>query len=400
MKSVLKYLMNCVLFAAAFLLLPALASAQHYTQTNLVSDFPATPPAVIPDANLINSWGLVHGPGTPWWISNNNGGTSTLYDTSGLNPANPANQTPPPVLNPVANVPLNAPGNTPGNGVVIKNAPSQPPPGSPTGVLFNGNPNAFLLAPGKPALFIWVTEDGTVQGWNPGVNITTAIIKVDHSQVPNAANGAVYKGATIIEDDGKEFLLAANFRSGRIDVFDTNFKQVHLSEDDFDDDDMPRDFAPFDVQSIGRNVYVSYAKQNGPKHDNVPGEGLGFVTVFSRDGKRLQRLEHGPWFNSPWGIALAPGDFGEFSHAILIGNFGDGTIAAFNAITGKFIGNVKNPDGTVLAIDGLWSLQFGNGGASGPGSTLFFTAGPNGEANGLFGTLTPVNSELQENDEE
>jgi uncharacterized protein (TIGR03118 family) len=276
--------------------------------------------------------------------------------------------------------------------------------------MFNGSPTDFLLAPGKQAIFLWVTEDGTIQGWNPGVNPTTAIIVVDRSQKPTSANGAVYKGATIIEIDGKEFILAANFRSGRIDVFDSTFRQVRLQrhEEDsdgekeaFEDDRIPRDFAPFNVQAYGPNVYVTYAKQDGPKHDPVkPGQpGDGFVDIFSRHGRLITRLEHGDWFNAPWGVVLTPADFGEFSHTLLVGNFRGGTIAAFNPITGKFLGNVLNPDGTMLDIDGLWALGFGNGGASGPGSTLFFTAGPDNEVDGLFGTLTPIATELGEDDE-
>lgn len=383
-------------FASLF---PLLTFGQHYQQRNLVSNVPVTPAAVIPDANLQNAWGLVHGPGTPWWISNNAGGTSTLYNDSGLNPLNPANQTPPPVLPPVAIVPLV---------VQIPNAPSQPAPGSPTGVMFNGSATDFLLTPavgttpGKQAIFLWVTEDGTVQGWNPGVNPATAIIKADNSEKPNKKNGAVYKGATIVEVDGHKFILAANFRSGRIDVFDTNFNKAHFDEDAFDDDKVPDGFAPFNVQAYGPSVYVTYAKQDGPKHDPVkPGDpGDGFVDVFSLHGRLISRLEHGPWFNAPWGVVLTPADFGEFSHTLLVGNFRGGTIAAFNPLTGKFIGNVLNPDGSVLNIDGLWALEFGNGGASGPGSTLFFTAGPGNEVNGLFGTLTPKGSELQDSDEQ
>lgn len=240
-----------------------------------------------------------------------------------------------------------------------------------------------------------------MQGWNPGVNITTATIKVDHSQVPDAANGAVYKGATIIENgQGVRLLLAANFRSGHIDAYDTTFKPFALSPTAFEDPEVPSGFAPFNVQGIGRNVYVTYAKQDAAKHDDVGGEGNGFVTVYSRDGRLIQRLQHGPWFNSPWGVALAPGDFGELTHAILIGNFKGGNIAAFNAVDTLFISNVKDAHGATITIDGLWSLQFGNGGASGPGNTLFFTAGPGEEQNGLFGTITPVKNELQENDEE
>jgi uncharacterized protein (TIGR03118 family) len=283
--------------------------------------------------------------------------------------------------------------------VTIPNAPSQPAPGSPTGVMFNGSSTDFLLAPGKPALFLWVTEDGTVQGWNPGVKPTTAVIEVDNSQVPNATNGAVYKGATIAEIEGKKFILAANFRSGRVNVFDTDFEQETISEEKFEDDHIPRGFAPFNVQGYGPNIYVTYARQNAVKHDPVSGAGLGFVDIFSSRGRLLQRLEHGDWFNAPWGVVLTPADFGEFSHTLLVGNFRGGTVAAFNPVSGHFLGNVLKPNGSTLNIDGLWSLGFGNGGMSGPGNTLFFTAGPDNETNGLFGTLTPIASELAEDDE-
>jgi len=354
------------------LLCPSWASAQHYTQTNLVSDTGSTP---VTDSNLKNAWGLVHGPSTPWWVSDNATGTSTLYDAS----------TTPVTIRPLV--------------VTVPNAPSQPAPGNPTGIVFNGSPTYFLLAPMKQAVFIWCTEDGTISGWNPGVNATQAIIKVDKSQKPKPGNGAVYKGLTITEINGQKFLLAANFRSGRIEMFDTAFKQQHLSEEAFDDDAIPRGFAPFNVQAIGPNIYVTYAKQDDDKHDDVPGAGFGFVTVFSPRGKLIARLQHGPWFNSPWGVTMAPADFGEFSHTVLIGQFGSDTIAAFNPVTGQFLGNMIDPNGFTLAIDGLWALAFGNGGASGPGNTLFFTAGPNGEMDGLFGTLTPIQGELAENDE-
>jgi uncharacterized protein (TIGR03118 family) len=393
-------LRNWVGTASLTLLLAPLCFAQEYIQTNLVSNVPVTPAAVVTDPNLQNAWGLVHGPGTPWWISNNASGTSTLYNTSGLNPLNPSAQSPTPVLSPVTIVALNAPGGMPGNGVKIPNAPSQPAPGSPTSAIFNGAASDFLLASGAPAVFIFVTEDGTVQGWNPSINATTAIIKVDNSQVPNKNKGAVYKGATIAEINGKEFLLAANFRSGRIDVFDSNFQQVRISEELFDDDEIPADFAPFNVQGIGPNIYVTYAKQDAARHDPVGGAGLGYVAIFSPDGRKLAHLQHGDWFNAPWGVVLTPADFGEFSHTILVGNFRGGTIAAFNPLTGKFIGNMLDSGSAVVNIDGLWALVFGNGGASGPGSTLFFTAGPDNESNGLFGTLTPVSAQLQEDDEQ
>lgn len=351
----------------------SISFAQHYVQTNLVSDLPGL--AAVTDPNLQNPWGLVAGPGTPFWVSNNAGGTSTLYAAPDGSAA--------------TIVPLV---------VTIPNAPSQAAAGSPTGVLFNGSPNDFFLAPGQRAIFLFVTEDGTVSGWNPNVNPTKAVIKVDHSQVPDAANGAVYKGATIAEVDGRRFILAANFRSGRIDVFDSTFKQVRISEDAFDDELVPRGFAPFNVQAIGPNIYVTYAKQDAAKHDPVGGTGLGFVNVFNTHGRLTARLQHGPWFNAPWGVVLTPGHFGEFTHTLLVGNFRGGTIAAFNPLTGRFLGNVLNPDGSVLHIDGLWALGFGNG-RTAPATTMFFTAGINDETDGLFGTLVPVAAELGEDDE-
>jgi len=362
----------------ALSMLPSLAYGQHYVQTDLVSNV-ATAPAVA-DANVRNAWGLVHGATTPWWISNNATGTSTLIDAS------------------------TTPVTLPSLVVTVPAAPSTSGPGTPTGIVFNGNSSDFLLAPATPttparqAIFIWVTEDGTVSGWNPNVDPTHAIVKVDHSERPERNRGAVYKGATIGEIDGKRFLFVANFRSGRIDVFDSTFRQVHLDHDAFRDEDLPHGFAPFNVQGIGRNIYVTYAKQDADKHDEVAGAGLGFVDVFSARGRLLARLQHGSFLNAPWGVTLAPAYFGEFSHAVLVGNFGDGTIAAFNAVTGRFIGNVLKEDGSRLAIDGLWGLAFGNGGKSGPGNTLFFTAGPNDEHNGLFGMLMPIAAE-NDNDE-
>ena len=382
-KSEITLLKSFVVLGFALFLFQSLALAQHYTQTNLVSN---TGNAPLNDPNLQNSWGLVSKPiGGVWWVSNNVGGTSTLYsiDAKGaahLVPINPA----------------------PNEFVKIPNAPSQTPPGSPTGVMFNGSPTDFLLAPKMPALFIFVTEDGTVQGWNPEINPASAVIKVDHSQVPDAANGAVYKGATIAEIDGRRFILAANFRSGRIDVFDNTFKPVHLDENAFNDHHIPSDFAPFNVQGVGPNIYVTYAKQDAARHDPPrPGNpGDGFVDVFDSHGRLRQRLEHGDWFNAPWGVVWATPDFGEFGNTILIGNFRGDNISAFNPVTGRFLGNMLNADGTTLKIDGLWALRFGNDNNAGPATTLFFTAGPDNEANGLLGTLTPIAAEKAEADEQ
>ncbi|HUK33601.1 MAG TPA: TIGR03118 family protein [Vicinamibacterales bacterium] len=354
---------------------PSLASAQHYIQTNLVVDSAAIDPKAEVDPNLRNAWGLVHGPSTPWWISDNTTGLSTVYDVS----------TSPPTIKPIV--------------VTVPPAPGVTPPGTPTAVIFNGSTTDFLIA-GKPALFIFVTEDGTISGWTGGTSAVIQVPAPKPSSTTPTPPKAVYKGATIAEVGGKKFLLVANFHSGRIDVFDSTFKRVPISEEVFDDDALPRGFAPFNVQGIGPNIYVTYAKQDAEKHDDAPGAGLGFVDVFSPRGQLLQRLQHGSWLNAPWGVTLAPADFGEFSHAILVGQFGSGTIAAYNPVTGAFLGNMLTSTGSTLSIDGLWGLAFGNGGASGPGSTLFFTAGPNGENDGAFGSLLPVQSELAENDEQ
>jgi uncharacterized protein (TIGR03118 family) len=394
-KTANNVLRSFLALSLALSMFPTLMFAQHYTQTNLVSN--NSNGASVTDPNLQNAWGLVASPTSPWWVSNNAGGTSTLYDATGLTLS-------PPSVPPVAIVPIN------GNGIVtIPSAPSQNgAPGSPTGIIFNGNPAVFHLPSGNSAKFIFVTEDGTVQGWAGGA---AATIVADNSVKPDAANGAVYKGATIAEIAGKEYILAANFRSGRVDIFDSTFTQIQLTtknSDDgeeharaaFEDDAIPNDFAPFNIQGIGPNIYITYAKQDAPRHDPVAGEGLGFVDVFSSKGKLLQRLEHGSWFNAPWGIVLTTAHFGEFSHTVLVGNFRGGTIAAFNPITGRFIGNVLNPDGSLVNIDGLWALRFGNGNSAGPAQTLFFTAGPNNEKDGLFGTLTPIDSELGDSDEQ
>jgi uncharacterized protein (TIGR03118 family) len=355
-------------FALSLFLLPAVTQAQHYKQTNLVSDIMGMAPTF--DPNLKNPWGLTRSsttptrPGSPWWVGNNNSGTSTLYTGAG------------------AIIPIN------GTGTV-----TVPPPGfapgtqsAPTGVVFNGSPTDFLIAPGKAAIFIFATEDGTISGWAGGQN---AVLVVDNSD-NGGSDSAVYKGATSAEVKGKRFLYVTNFRSAKVEVYDTNFKRVHLDEDAFEAEGVPRGFAPFNVQNIGGTLFVTYAKQDAPRHDPVGGDGLGFVELFTPSGRHIGHLEHGDWFNAPWGVVWTTRDFGEFSNAILVGNFRSGWIAAFNGFTHKFIGWVRNPDDSLVTIDGLWSLTFGNDATAGPANTLFFTAGINNEVDGLFGTLTPV----------
>jgi len=380
-KSTLKL---CGIFALFSLLLSPSLFAQHYIQTNLVSSIPGvgTNPTNPLDTQLINSWGLARSPSSPWWVADNGTGLSTLYNGAGTKQGL------------VVTIPVPA---------------GQAGPSAPTGVVFNGTSD-FQLS-GAPARFIFVTEDGTIAAWNGG---STATIVVDNSK-----KDAVYKGCTIAELNGKHYLYVANFHSGNIEVYDTSFQPVRLQGQAFvagngDDDDNdkgddgkgsafngnPSHLAPFNVQAIGTNVYVSYAKQDADKHDDVPGPGLGDVIVFDASGKRLSKLQHGSWFNAPWGMAMAPGEFGEFSHSLLVGMFGSGQIAAFNPIDGSFLGLMKTSTDAVLSIDGLWALGFGAGNVnSGPYNTLFFTSGPNDEHDGLFGTLVAIPSELAESDE-
>jgi uncharacterized protein (TIGR03118 family) len=369
---------------------PAITLAQHYTQTNLVSDTPGA--AAIPDPSLVNPWGLSRSSTSPWWVANNGTGTSTLYTGAGQI------------------VPIN------GNGIVTIPPPKNAPAGTvatPTGTVFNGSSDFVLPAPnGKPAVFIFATEDGTISGWNGG---PSAFLAVDNSD-KGSGNGAVYKGATTADINGKRFLYVTNFHAGVVEVYDTNFKRVRLPQRAFDpsgddnerdhehdrdhgDNHIPRGFAPFNIQNIGGSLFVTFAKQDSDQHDDVAGDGNGFVEIFTPAGRHIGHLEHGAWLNSPWGVVWTPRDFGEFSNTILVGNFGSGHIAAFNGFTYKFIGFVKATDDSVLTIDGLWMLAFGNGAAAGPSTTLYFTAGTDHESHGLFGTLTAVASE-QDGDEQ
>jgi uncharacterized protein (TIGR03118 family) len=400
MKGASGFLKSCIGLVSVLVLVPAPTFAQHYKQTNLVTDPNSGATATFTDTNLKNPWGLARSVSSPWWVADNGAGVSTLYDGGGV------------ARSLVVKIP--GPNGSPANFVA-----------TPTGVVFNGSPDFRLSPGGSPASFIFVTEDGTISAWAGG---TAATLKVDNSATPTAAEGAVYKGATIGEVDGKRYLYVANFRSGHVEVYDTNFSQVHFSngngagrgegEDNFNDSHVPKGFAPFNVQNVGGSLFVTYAKQDAPKHDDVAGAGLGFVDLFSPSGELLTRFEHGSWLNSPWGVVWTPRDFGEFSNDILVGNFGSGQIAAYNGFTGQFMGLMKNQSDETLTIPGLWALAFGNSaagcpntppagsnlpqcGAAGPYNSLFFTAGINDEADGLFGTLTPDpnTNELKEGDE-
>jgi uncharacterized protein (TIGR03118 family) len=334
---------------------------RSYRQVNLVSDVSGV--AAVTDPNLVNPWGLVHSPTSPWWISDNGTGVSTLYDGAGE---------PFPVGSPL---------------VVTIPPPAGGSSASPTGVVFNGTSN-FTLSAGAtsaPALFIFATEDGTISGWAPQVDLHNAILEVDNSANPTAASGAVYKGLALGTANGADFLYATNFRAARIDVFDHAFKPV--SAFSFSDAAIPAGFAPFGIANIGNKLYVTYAEQNAAKHDDVSGPGNGFVDVYSSTGALLQRLVSHGVLNSPWGMALAPNGFGKFSRDLLVGNFGDGHINAYDPKNGELQGTLLDEDGKPIVIGGLWGLGFGNGANAGPTHDLFFTAGIGAEGHGLFGDL-------------
>jgi len=374
-KVVCRSLRLLLVAIATLVSYPCATFAQHYNRTDLVSDVMGA--AAVHDPNLVNAWGLSRSSTSPWWVSDNGTGLTTLYTGAG------------------ASVPIN------GTGFVTIPPPSVAPAGTtstPTGTVYNGSSTDFILpAPnGKAAVFMFCTEDGTVSGWNGGPTAVLAVDDLDFGK----NNSPVFKGMTTADFNGKRYLYVTNFRAGRVQVYDTNFKPVHFWGDAFDPnegddygDHIPRGFAPFNIQNIGGSLFVTYAKQDSFRHDDVAGDGNGFVEIFTPDGRHVAHLQHGSWLNSPWGVVWTPRDFGVFSNTILVGNFGSGKIAAFNGFTYKFIGFVENPDSTTLVIDGLWALAFGDGANAGPSTTLFFTSGPSDESHGLFGTLTAVTTE-------
>jgi uncharacterized protein (TIGR03118 family) len=339
-----------------------------YQQTNLVSDGAVT--AKTPDKNLQNPWGIVAFPGGPFWVSDNKTGVSTLYTGQGD----------------IVPLTVKIPG------------PKNPPAGftaaAPTGIVWNPNGSVFNVAPKTPALFIFSTEDGTISAWSPGqADRSQAILEVDNSE---GGNGAIYKGLALASNSTGVFLYATNFKAGTIDVFDSTFQPAKLAGS-FADPKLPADYAPFGIALIDGNLFVTYAKQNADKHDDVKGPGHGFVDVFDTDGNLITRFASRGSLNSPWGIARAPLDFGPFSTRILIGNFGDGRISGFTS-GGAFRGQLQDPKGRAVQIEGLWSIDFGNAAAADP-NKLYFTAGPNDEADGLFGSLTAVPTSDHDSDD-
>jgi uncharacterized protein (TIGR03118 family) len=354
------------MIATLALVFSSAAFAQHYQQTDLVTDSSSISSTATIDPNLVNAWGLSRASGSPWWVSDNGTGLSTLYDGTGA------------IVQLVVTIP------PPMGGT---------PPSAPTGTVYNFT-GRFRLKPGKPSVFLFATEDGTIAGWNPGVDPTNAVIKVDNSK-----QGAIYKGCAIAKHLTSVRLYATNFATGQVEMYDGNFQPVAMASA-FQDANLPANYAPFGIQNVGGNIVVTFAHRKPGSKDEDHGNGLGYVDVFDFDGNLLLRLEHGPFLNAPWGIALAPGDFGTFSHRLLIGNFGDGRIHAFNLVSGMKEGTLLNADGTPLWIDGLWALSFGGDGAkNGLATELFFTAGPNDENDGLYGKITPAAAEQRGNSE-
>jgi uncharacterized protein (TIGR03118 family) len=337
-----------------------------FRQTNLVSDIPGLAP--LTDPNLKNPWGLSSSSGSPIWVSDNNAGVTTLYNGAGQ-----------PVF------PLGEP-------FVTIPAPDGGPGGTPTGTVFNGTSDFAVTQNGKsaPSLFLFATEDGTISGWTPGVNKASAVLAVNNSAATDGAGdvGAVYKGLTNGSVGTNNYLYATNFRFGTVDVFDGKFNQQSWAGA-FTDPNLPAGYAPFGIQNIGGLIYVTYALQNGEKHDDLKGPGHGFVDIYTTSGAMVSRFASAGALNSPWGLAAAPATFGNFHGDILVGNFGDGRISAFTP-GGTFRGQLKSETSAPIQISGLWGLRFGNGGNGGDVNSLFFAAGINDEADGLFGKINNV----------
>ena len=317
-----------------------------YTRTDLVSDIPGK--AAHTDPNLVNPWGLTLG--NEFWVSNNGTGTSTLYDLEG---------------DPLPLVVTIPPSASNSEGI-----------SAPTGQVFNPGSN-FVVTNGTasgPAIFIFVSEDGGISGWNPTVDVNNAILAVDHG-----AEGSIYKGFAI--SDGLDRLYATDFHNAKVEMYDANFNEID-NETTFVDPNLPAGYAPFGIQSINGSIYVTYALQDADRTDDVPGPGHGFVSVFDTNGNFIKRLISRQPLNSPWGLALAPASgFGKASGKLLVGNFGNGRINSFDLDSGVYRGFLRKENGSVLAVSGLWALLFVD-------TDLYVTGGIGGEAHGVFSEIT------------
>jgi len=329
---------------------PTMTSA--YATTALVAD-QSTAGAAHTDTNLVNAWGLAFNPTAFVWVANNGTSTSTLYDGNGV----------PQTL--IVAIPAGTGGAA-----------------APTGIVYNGSTDFKVTQNGVTGAspFIFVGEAGTVSGWSPTVNRTNAVTAVD------TGGNSVYKGLAIASYSGANYLYAADFHNNKVDVYDANWQKATLPGS-FTDPGLPTGYAPFGIQAIGDRIYVAYAQRETAGNDEVKGAGLGVVDVYDTGGTMVKRLTSGGALNAPWGIAMAPANFGDFSNDILVANFGDGKINAYNPTTGAFVGTLSKADKTPIVIDGLWGIAFGNGVNSQPTNTLFYTAGPGDEAHGLYGRI-------------
>jgi uncharacterized protein (TIGR03118 family) len=334
MKNLLK--MGLIAYSVIGLLSIQTATASHYEVTSLVSDLASLAPHT--DPHLINPWGLFFTPNGHLWVSDNGSNFATAYSLNGK----------------VSSHEIQA-------------------AGGPTGAKYNPSPYTFLLAIGQPARYLFSTEAGTILGFNSVEN--KMVVAADKS-----ASGSVYKGLEMgVSCCQQSFLYATDFHNGKVDIFNKSFQIVGSCKSAA----IPSGYAPFNVKMINDLLYVTYAKQQGPQnHDDEPGTGHGFIDLFNIWGTFMRRLISGGHLNSPWGLALAPANFGEFSNTLLVGNFGDGKIHSYDPSTGKFLGHLADANNLPIAIEGLWSLEFDSKGI------LYFTAGPGQESAGLIGTIS------------
>lgn len=336
------------------------ATPEFFHQTNLVSDLPGV--ALILDPDLVNPWGISMSPTSPFWVANNASGKATLYA-----------------------------GDVNGSAFVKNPLVVEIPGGSPTGTVFNPTSD-FVVQSGTAsarALFLFASQTGIISGWNAGVPPPPTST---HAQV-GGTNDAVYTGLAIGQvtttTGTANYLYAADFEHKKIDVYDKTFQVVTL-DGSFADPNIPDSYAPFNIQNLAGKLYVTYAQQSHKEPDEETDHGSGFVDVFDTSGHLLQRLIQGNHLNAPWGLALAPSNFGSFSSMLIVGNFGDGHLHAYDPATGKYQGEMKDESGTPIVIDGLWGITFGNGGNGGDRNALYFASGPDDETHGLFGSLRVV----------
>jgi uncharacterized protein (TIGR03118 family) len=335
-----------------------LLSSGFFQQTNLVSDQPGV--ALIQDTNLVNAWGISLSPTVgAFWVSDNETGKTTLYagDVHGGT---------------FFRVPL-----------VVTIPSESADQGFPTGQVFNGTSDFEIGASGA-ALFMFASQTGEIAAWNFAQGTT--------AQVVASVDGAVYTGLAIGAVGTDNYIYAANLANGSIDVFNGDFALQSTEAFPFSDPTIPPRYGPFNIQNLGGRLYVTYAQRAHDEPGEESGHGAGFVDVFDTSGHLLQRIVSGNHLSAPWGLAIAPSDFGPFGGALLVGNFGKGTISAFDVTTGKFLGQLKDATGKPIVIDGLWGMTFGNGVSAGDTNALYFAAGPDDETHGLFGSLRFVAS--------